>query len=157
MGKIHQGSRWLVLVGVVAAVVASLAIWWVSPSQRLKRQVNALIATAISGDAKAVATALAGGVDVNSRDARGITVLMHAARGDRPKIADPTPTDHPEVVELLISAFCWEENKLTRIGSRSRTLPRPARPGPGRSLGGRLGSVCLIALRPRWKGRYIIL
>jgi ankyrin repeat protein len=102
MGKIHRGSRWLVSVGVIAAVSASLAIWWVSPSQRLKRQVDALVAAAISGDAKAVETALAGGVDVNCRDARGITVLMHAARGDRPKIADPTPTDHPEVVELLI-------------------------------------------------------
>ena len=115
MGKIHQGSRWLVSVGVIAAVSASLAIWWVSPSQRLKRQVDALIAAAISGDAKAVETALAGGVDVNCRDARGITVLMHAARGDRPKIADPTPTDHPEVVELLIKRGA-EVNAKTNTG-----------------------------------------
>src|SRR6476660_4493836 len=62
------------------------------------------------------------------------------------------------VGEIGVSAFCREENKLTRIcfPPGSRPLPRPARPGPGRSLGGRLGSVCLIALRPCWKGRYII-
>jgi ankyrin repeat protein len=27
---------------------------------------------------------------------------MHAVRGDRPEIANPAPSDHPEVVELLI-------------------------------------------------------
>ena len=27
---------------------------------------------------------------------------MFAARGDRPDIANPAPTDHPEVVELLV-------------------------------------------------------
>ena len=102
MAKLYRGPRWLVCVGVIGTALATVAIWWFSPSQQLKRQVDALIAAAKSGDTKAMETALAGGVDVNSRDAHGITPLMHAARGDRPKIANPPPTDHPEVVEMLI-------------------------------------------------------
>ena len=102
MGKIIRGRRGLVVVGVLAVALATVAIWWCSPSQQRKRQVDALIAGAISGDTKAVQAALAGGAEVNSRDADGITPLMHASRGERPNIANPTPTDHPEVVELLI-------------------------------------------------------
>ena len=102
MGKIYRSRRGLVVVGVLAVALATVAIWWCSPSQQRKRQVDALIAGAISGDTKAVQAALAGGAEVNSRDADGITPLMHAARGKRPNIANPTPTDHPEVVELLI-------------------------------------------------------
>jgi ankyrin repeat protein len=102
MGQIVRDRRGLVVVGVIAVVLASVAIWWFSPSQQRKRQIEALVAGAIAGDPKAVEAALAGGVDVNSRDSSGITPLMYAARGERPKIADPAPTDHPEVVELLI-------------------------------------------------------
>ncbi len=32
----------------------------------------------------------------------GTTVLMHAARGNRPDIGNPAPSDQPNVVELLI-------------------------------------------------------
>jgi ankyrin repeat protein len=102
MGKIYRGRRGLVVAGVVAIAVAAVAVWWFSPSQQRKRQVDALIAGTSSGDTKAVEAALAGGADVNSRDADGITPLMHAARGKGPEIANPTPTDHPEAVELLI-------------------------------------------------------
>ena len=103
MGKTYRIRLGLVVFGVIALAGATVTLWWFSPSQQLKRQVDALISAAKSGDPKAIEAALAGGADVNSRDASGITPLMHAARGDRPKIADPTPTDHPEVVELLIS------------------------------------------------------
>jgi ankyrin repeat protein len=42
------------------------------------------------------------GADPNARDGDEITPLMHAARGERPDYDNPAPTDHPEVVELLI-------------------------------------------------------
>ena len=51
---------------------------------------------------KAVEAALDAGADVNARDGDGITSLMHAARGDGAEIANPGPTDRPEVAELLI-------------------------------------------------------
>ncbi len=102
MGKIDRGRRGLAVVGVLGIAAATVAIWWFSPNQQRKRQVGALIAGAMSGDTKAVEAALAGGAEVNSRDADGITPLMHAARGKSPEIANPNPTDHPAVVELLI-------------------------------------------------------
>jgi ankyrin repeat protein len=40
---------------------------------------------------------------------------MHAVRGDHPEIANPTPTDHPEVVELLLSRGA-EVNAKTDTG-----------------------------------------
>ena len=40
---------------------------------------------------------------------------MYAARGDRPEIANPTPTDHPRVVELLIERGA-EVNAKTDTG-----------------------------------------
>lgn len=92
----------LIAAGVIAVVATAFAVWWFSPGQQRKRQIDALIETAAVGDTKAIEAALAGGADVNARDADGITPLMHAARGKGPKIADPAPTDHPEVVELLI-------------------------------------------------------
>ena len=39
---------------------------------------------------------------MNARGADEVTVLMHAARGNHPEIANPGHTDHPEVVEFLI-------------------------------------------------------
>jgi ankyrin repeat protein len=97
-------SRWRLLVaGVAAVVAAALAVRWFSPGQQLGR-LNAVLMNGVrSGDVKAVEAALGAGADVNARDADGITPLMHAARGDRPEIANPGPTDHPEVVELLIN------------------------------------------------------
>src|SRR3982751_1262827 len=101
MGEQLKSRRGLITVGVIAVVVAAFAVWWFSPGQQQKRRTAALIEAARSGDTKAV-EALDGGAEVNARDGDGITVLMHAARGDRPEIANPGPSDHPEVVELLI-------------------------------------------------------
>jgi ankyrin repeat protein len=84
----------------ILAVVA--AVWWSSPGQQQERRNAALTEAAKSGDVRAVEAALDGGADVNARDADGLTPLMHAARGDRPDIADPGPTDHPEVAEVLV-------------------------------------------------------
>jgi ankyrin repeat protein len=80
----------------------ALAAWWFPSGQPQKRRNVALTEAARMGDVKAVEAALDDGADVNTRDADGITPLMHAARGDRPEIAKPSMTDHPEVVELLI-------------------------------------------------------
>jgi uncharacterized protein len=102
MRETRGSRRWLLVAGVVAVVAAALAVWWFSPGQKQGRRNAALMDAARSGDIKAVGAALGVGADVNARDADGITPLMHAARGDRPEIATPGPTDHPEVVELLI-------------------------------------------------------
>jgi len=102
MEEPRKSRNGLLTLGVIAVIVSAFAVLWLSPSQRQKRQTGALIAAARSGDTKAVEAALAGPEDVNARDSDGITVLMHAARGDRPEIANPGPTDHPDVVELLI-------------------------------------------------------
>ena len=48
------GAGGLVVGGVIAVALATVAIWWCWPSQQRKRQVDALIAGAISGDTKAV-------------------------------------------------------------------------------------------------------
>ncbi len=102
MSEPRRTRRGIIAVSVIAMIVAVFAAWWFSPGQQRKRQTDALIEAAATCDTKAVETALAGGVDVNARDANGITPLMHAARGKGPKIADPAPTDHPEVIELLV-------------------------------------------------------
>lgn len=102
MGKFRKSRNQLLAFGVITALAAAFAVLWFSPGQRQNRRTGALIAAARSGDAKAVEAALAGPADVNARDSDGITVLMHAARGNRPDIANPGPTDHPDVVELLI-------------------------------------------------------
>ena len=73
-----------------------------SPRPAAEASERGAVDAARSGDVKAVEAALDAGADVNARDGDGITPLMHAARGDRPEIANPGPTDHPEVVELLI-------------------------------------------------------
>jgi uncharacterized protein len=91
-----------VVIGVIAVITAAGAVWWFSPGQQVKRRNAALIVAARAGDVKAVEAALDGGADVNMADADGITLLMHAARGDRPEIANPAPSDHPEMVEALI-------------------------------------------------------
>ena len=102
MAATRTSWRGLLAVGVSAVAVAAVAIWWFWPGQQQKQQVDPLIFAASLGDVRGVEAALADGADVNSRDAVGITPLMCAARGHRPDIANPTPTDHPEVVELLL-------------------------------------------------------
>jgi ankyrin repeat protein len=102
MGELRKGRRTLLAVGVIAVIIASVAVWWFSPGQQMKRRNATLIDAAHAGDVKAVEAALDGGSDVNTRDAEGITLLMHASRGDRPEIANPGPSDHPELVEMLI-------------------------------------------------------
>lgn len=97
----RRGRQWLLAAGIMG-VSAVVALWWSAAGQRRNPRESALIAAARSGDVKAVETALDGGADANCRDADGITPLMHAARGDRPDIANSVPSDHPEVVELLI-------------------------------------------------------
>jgi uncharacterized protein len=102
VGEEPQSRRGLLVVGALAVVAIALAVWWFSSGQQRKRWNAALTEAARMGDVKAVEAALDNGADVNARDADGITPLMHAARGDRPEIANPPMTDHPEVVELLI-------------------------------------------------------
>ena len=102
MDKKGNSRRGLRGLGVIIIVVAGIAIWWFSPGQQRKRQVDALDSAASNGDVQGVTAALANGVDVNARDTHGITALMYAARGYQPNIDNPTPTDHPEVVALLI-------------------------------------------------------
>jgi ankyrin repeat protein len=102
MGEARGSRRWLLVVGIVLVLAAAFAVRWFFPGKPQSRWNAALVAAARSGDTGAVAAALDAGADVNARDADGITPLMHAARGDRPEIANPGPSDHPEVVELLI-------------------------------------------------------
>jgi ankyrin repeat protein len=102
MEEEHRGWRWLLAIGALAVVAAAFAVWWFFPGQQQKRRNAALIEAARSGDVSAVEAALDQGGDVNARDADGLTPLMHAAHGDRPDIANPAPTDHPEVVDILI-------------------------------------------------------
>jgi ankyrin repeat protein len=102
MGEKHWSRRWLLAAGAVAVVAAVFAVWWFSPGQMQKRRNAALLEAARSGDVRAVEAALDQGGDVDARDADGRPPLMHAAHGDRPEIANPAPTDHPEVTELLI-------------------------------------------------------
>jgi uncharacterized protein len=102
---VEQGrSRWwLLAVGVLAvSVLVALAAWLFSPGRQQVSRNAALLSAARAGDVDATEAALQAGADANARDGDGITALMHAARGDRPEIANPTPTDHPSVVELLI-------------------------------------------------------
>jgi cytohesin len=102
MGELRKSRRKFVVLGVIAVIIASVAFWWFSPGQQIKRRNAALIEAARAGEVKAVEAALDGGADVNTRDADGITLLMHAFRGDRPEIANPAPSDYPELVEMLI-------------------------------------------------------
>ena len=102
MGK-RWGRRSLMAVGALAIFVAGLsAAWWFSAGQQQRRRNAALVEAVRAGDVKAADAALKAGADVNARDASGLTPLMHAARGDRPEITNPAPTDHPEIVELLL-------------------------------------------------------
>src|SRR5947209_10048596 len=102
MGEKPRSRRWRLAAGVVAVLAAAMVVWWLSPGQRQKRHNAALVEAARSGDVRAVEAALDGGANDNARDPDGITPLMHAARGDRPDIDNPAPTDRPEVAELLI-------------------------------------------------------
>jgi uncharacterized protein len=111
------GSKRLLGVGVLAVVVVTglAAWWWFSPDQQHKRRNAALVEAVQAGDMRAAGSNIDAGADVNARDADGITPLMHAARGDRPEIANPAPTDHPEIVELLLKRGA-EVNAKTDTG-----------------------------------------
>jgi ankyrin repeat protein len=102
VGEERRSRRWLLTIGVVVLVGSALSVWWFSPGQQQRHRNAALIEAAQSGDVKAVEAALDAGADVNARDGDGITPLMHATRGERPEIANPASSDHPEVAELLI-------------------------------------------------------
>jgi ankyrin repeat protein len=103
MGEPRISQRGLLAVGVIALIAAGGGVfWWVLPGLQQAGRNEALIGAARVGDVKALEAALNGGGDPNLRDSDGITPLMHAARGDRPDIANPAPSDHPEVVEFLI-------------------------------------------------------
>jgi len=102
MAEQRRRRLWLLAVGLCAVGVLALTAWLFSPGQRQARRNAALISAARTGDANATQAALEAGADANARDGDQITALMHAARGDRPEIANPAPTDHPTVVELLI-------------------------------------------------------
>lgn len=115
MGERGPSRRWLLPVGALVLVALGLALWWFSPGQQQKRRNAALFEAARSGDVSALEAALDQGGDPNARDAHGITPLMYAARGDRPDIANPAPTDHPEVAELLIRSGA-EINARTDAG-----------------------------------------
>jgi ankyrin repeat protein len=115
MSDDRRGRRRLLAVGALAAVVAELAAWWFSPGQQQKRRNAALVEAVRAGDVKAAGAHLDGGADVNARDADGITLLMHSARGDRPDIANPATTDHAEIVELLLKRGA-EVNAKTDTG-----------------------------------------
>jgi ankyrin repeat protein len=90
------------MCAIAAVIVSAATIWWFTPGQQQKRRDSTLIVAARAANLRAAEAALDAGADVNARDAEGITPLMHAARGQRPIIADATPTDHPEMVELLL-------------------------------------------------------
>jgi uncharacterized protein len=98
----NRARRRLLAVGVLAVAVAGLAAWWFSPGLQQKRRNAALVEAILAGDVKAAGACLDAGADANARGADGITPLMHASRGDRPDIANPAATDHPEIVELLL-------------------------------------------------------
>ncbi len=101
MGK-ESGKRGTVITAIFLAVVAMvLAVGWFSSGHQQMQRNAALFDGARSGDMLAVEAALDQGGNINAHDAGGITPLMYAARGDRPDIANPAPTDHPEVAELL--------------------------------------------------------
>ena len=97
--RIHM--RFVVL-GIMAIVVGAVVLWWLSPGHQQARRNAKLLEAVQVGDVKVAEAMLDAGAEVNSRDADRITALMQAARGERPNITDPAPTDHPEVVELLI-------------------------------------------------------
>jgi ankyrin repeat protein len=103
MGEKGRARRWLLAICVLIIVVVALAVWCLASGQQQKRRNAALVQTVRAGDVKAAAAALDAGADINARDADGITPLMHAVHGDRPEIANPAATDHPEIVELLLS------------------------------------------------------
>ena len=102
MNTSRRTQRRIFALGAVAVFIAIVAMSWFSSGHQQARHNRALIAGARAGDLTAVGSALDAGANVNARDADGITALMHAARGEQPNIADPAPTDHPEVIELLI-------------------------------------------------------
>jgi uncharacterized protein len=102
MGELRKSRCIFLVIGAIVVITATVAAWWFSPGQQLKRRNAALIEAARVGDVKAVEAALDAGTDVNARDADGITLLMYAALGDHPEIANPAPSDHPAIVEILI-------------------------------------------------------
>jgi ankyrin repeat protein len=97
-----RSRKWRFAAGAVVVGAMALAAWLFSPGEQQRRRNVQLLEGARSGDCESVEAALDAGADVNGRDRNEITPLMHAARGDSPEIANPGPTDHPNVVELLI-------------------------------------------------------
>ena len=102
MNDTNRISSRFVVPGIIVLLVGALVLWWLSPGHQEARRSAKLLEAVQVGDVKMAEALLDAGAEVNRRDADGITPLMQAARGERPIITDPAPTDHPEVVELLI-------------------------------------------------------
>jgi ankyrin repeat protein len=102
MTEPRQSRLWLLAVALLAVGILALAAWFFSPGQQQMRRNAALINAVRTSDVNAAAVALEAGADANARDSDGITALMYAARGDRPEIANPAPSDYPRIVELMI-------------------------------------------------------
>ncbi len=99
-GKVQR--LWIGFIVFLALLLAGTGVWWFSPTQQQHWRNDALFAACKAGDVKAVRHALGEGADVQARDGNGITPLMYAARGNRPRMSDPAATDHPDVVQLLL-------------------------------------------------------
>ena len=140
-------NRFLVVI-VIALVVLAAAIWWFTPDQQQRRRNMALIAAVQAGDLKAAEAMLDAGADVNARDADGITTLMHAARGERPKLLC-------EVTLSLVHRSYFESGSLSRVWfifprirpPRHRPFPPSPRPSAAVLGGDRVKGRC-----PFWGG-----